>query len=62
MAYSSNPGCPNTRNRAANYNPTPTSKKLPISFTDDTYVNEAEAVIQEYEASELPWRLGILER
>lgn len=47
MAYSSNPGRPNTRNRAANYNPTPTSKKLPISFTDDTYVNEAEAVIQE---------------
>ena len=47
MAYSSNPGRPNTQNRAANYNPTPTSKKLTISFTDDTYVNEAEAVIQE---------------
>lgn len=47
MAYSSNPGRPNTQNRTANYNPATTSKKLTISFTDDTYVNEAEAVIQE---------------
>ena len=51
MAYSSNPGRPNTQNRTANHNPATTSKKLTISFTDDTYVNEAEAVIQEMKFS-----------
>lgn len=40
MAYSNNQGRPTNQNQAA-------SKKLTISFTDDTYVNEAEAVIQE---------------
>lgn len=47
MAYLNNPGRPYIQNRTANHNQAATSKKLTISFTDDTYVNEAEAVIQE---------------
>ena len=46
MAYSNNQGRPYTQGRPTNQNHA-TSKKLPILFTDDTYVNEAEAVIQE---------------
>lgn len=46
MAYSNNQGRPYTQGRPTNQNHT-TSKKLTILFTDDTYVNEAEAVIQE---------------
>ena len=46
MAYSNNQGRPYTQGRPTNQNHA-ASKKLPILFTDDTYVNEAEAVIQE---------------
>lgn len=46
MAYSNNQGRPYTQGRPTNQNHA-TSKKLPILFKDDTYVNEAEAVIQE---------------
>ena len=46
MAYSNNQGRPYTQGRPTNQNHV-ASKKLPILFTDDTYVNEAEAVIQE---------------
>ena len=46
MAYSNNQGRPYTQGRPTNQNHA-TSKKLTILFTDDTYVNEAEAVIQE---------------
>ena len=46
MAYSNNQGRPYTQGRPTNQNHA-ASKKLTIIFTDDTYVNEAEAVIQE---------------
>lgn len=46
MAYSNNQGRPYTQGRPTNQNHV-ASKKLPILFTDDTYVNEAESVIQE---------------
>ena len=46
MAYSNNQGRPYTQGRPTNQNHV-ASKKLTILFTDDTYVNEAEAVIQE---------------
>jgi CRISPR-associated protein Csm2 len=46
MAYSNNQGRPYTQGRPTNQNHA-ASKKLTILFTDDTYVNEAEAVIQE---------------
>ena len=46
MAYSNNQGRPYTQGRPTNQNHL-ASKKLTILFTDDTYVNEAEAVIQE---------------
>lgn len=46
MAYSNNQGRPYTQGRPTNQNHA-ASKKLPILFTDDTYVNEAESVIQE---------------
>ena len=46
MAYSNNQGRPYTQGRPTNQNHG-ASKKLTILFTDDTYVNEAEAVIQE---------------
>ena len=46
MAYSNNQGRPYTQGRPTNQNHA-TSKKLTILFTDDTYVNEAESVIQE---------------
>lgn len=46
MAYSNNQGRPYTQGRPTNQNQA-ASKKLTILFTDDTYVNEAEAVIQE---------------
>ena len=46
MAYSNNQGRPYTQGRPTNQNQV-ASKKLTILFTDDTYVNEAEAVIQE---------------
>ena len=46
MAYSNNKGRPYTQGRPTNQNHV-ASKKLTILFTDDTYVNEAEAVIQE---------------
>ena len=46
MAYSNNQGRPYTQGRPPNQNHV-ASKKLTILFTDDTYVNEAEAVIQE---------------
>ena len=46
MAYANNQGRPYTQSRPTNRNQV-ASMKLPILFTDDTYVNEAEAVIQE---------------
>ena len=46
MAYSNNQVRPYTQGRPTNQNHA-ASKKLPILFTDDTYVNEAESVIQE---------------
>ena len=46
MAYSNNQGRPYTQGRPTNQNHV-ASKKLTILFTDDTYVNEAESVIQE---------------
>ena len=46
MAYSNNQGRPYTQGRPTNQNHV-ASKKFTILFTDDTYVNEAEAVIQE---------------
>ena len=46
MAYSNNQGRPYTQGRPTNQNHV-ASKKLTILFTDDTYVNEVEVVIQE---------------
>ena len=46
MAYSNNQCRPYTQGRPTNQNHA-ASKKLTILFTDDTYVNEAAAVIQE---------------